>query len=190
MKKAVLMALCVAMVAATAQAAFIVESRTGGQNFANYSELNAWSNSSGKSTVPDVTAGIGSRYGSTYFSVVGLKEATFTADLDTAGQYEVFVTWGANSNRKAGIQYRVVDATGTTTLSVDQSATANTWVSLGTYTFNAGTAVGSVTVSNVAVNLSGSMYADAAKWVYIPEPAALALLGLGSLLFVRRRRTA
>ncbi|MGQ9652132.1 MAG: immunoglobulin domain-containing protein [Phycisphaerae bacterium] len=146
---------------------FMVESRSGGQNYAKYSETGGWANSSGKSTAAGVTAGIGSRYGSTYRSVAGEKHAVFSADLPVAGTYEVSVTWGANANRRTPILHRIAHAGGTTDVNVDQAATANTWVSLGMYTFAAGSDVGSVDVSNLNIDVSGSMYADAVKWVYV-----------------------
>jgi len=175
------------LIAPTAFADFIVESRLGGQNYGKYSEAGGWGNSSGKSTVPDVTAGIGSRYGSTYRSVAGEKHAYFKADLAVAGIYEVFATWGANANRKSNISHIITHKSGTTEVLVDQSATANTWVSLGQFEFNAGTDVGSVDVNNTKIDASGSMYADAVKWVLVPDPATLALLGTGALLLRRRR---
>ncbi|HPD30878.1 MAG TPA: immunoglobulin domain-containing protein [Phycisphaerae bacterium] len=152
---------------------FMVESRSGGQNYAKYSETGGWANSGGKSTAAGVTAGIGSRYGSTYRSVAGEKHAIFGADLPAAGTYEVSVTWGANANRRTPILHRIVHAGGTTDVNVDQAATANTWVSLGVYTFGAGSDVGSVDVNNLNIDASGSMYADAVKWVYVASPPVI-----------------
>ncbi|HPD32338.1 MAG TPA: PEP-CTERM sorting domain-containing protein [Phycisphaerae bacterium] len=188
MKKLVTICAILCMAATAAQAVFIVESRDAAGNLTPapaYAEFGVWANAGAKSTAEGLI-GVGSRYGSTYRSLAGLKEATFTVDLPVAGEYEVFVTWGAGANRRANIEHRIVHAGGITAVLVDQRATANEWVSLGTYTFNAGPA--SVTVSNAWVDLSGSMYADAVKWV--PEPGAMALLVLGSLggVVLRRRR--
>ncbi len=146
--------------------AFIVESRSGGQNFAKYSETGVWGNSGGKSTAAGTTAGIGSRYGSTYRSVAGEKHALFDADLPVTGPYEIFVTWSASSNRRTPILHRITHAGGTTDVNVDQTATANVWLSLGTFTCNAGTNSSRVDVSNLNIDASGSMYADAVKWEF------------------------
>ena len=153
---------------------YIVESRSGGQNFAKYSD-SGFADSGGKSTAPGVTPGIGSRYGSTYRSVAGEKHANFDADLVVAGPYEVFATWGANANRRSPILHRITHAGGTSDVNVDQAATANVWVSLGTYNFNAGTNVGRVDVNNLNIDVSGSMYADAVKWEYrgAPQPPTI-----------------
>jgi hypothetical protein len=160
---------------ALAPTVFIVESRSGGQNYAKYSESGTWSDSGGKSSAPGVTGGIGSRYGSTYRSVAGEKHAIFSADLAVTGPYEVFATWAANSNRRNPILHRITRAGGTTDVNVDQSTTANVWVSLGTYTFNAGTNTGKVDVNNLNIDASGSMYADAVKWEYrgAPQPPSI-----------------
>lgn len=147
---------------------FIVESRTGGQNFGNYSETGTWGNSTAKSTAAGATGGIGSRYGSTYRSVAGEKHAIFGADLPVQGAYEVFATWGAGSNRRTPVQHKVSHAGGTTNVNVDQAATLNVWVSLGTYQFNAGANSGSVDINNLSIDVSGSMYADAVKWEFRP----------------------
>jgi len=170
------------LIAPTAFADFIVESRSGGQNYGLYSEVGSWSNSSGKSTAPGVTPGIGSRYSSTLYSG---RYANFAFKAgEPTGLYEVFVTWGANANRRAGIEHKVYHTGGTTSIYVDQSATANTWVSLGQFTLDTSSKVQIHTYTGV----SGSGYADAVKFVYIPEPATLAVLGLGAIASLRRRR--
>ncbi|MBN1491259.1 MAG: immunoglobulin domain-containing protein [Phycisphaerae bacterium] len=150
---------------------FMVESRSGGQNFAKYSESGTWADTTGKSSAPGVTGGIGARYGSTYRSVAGEKHAFFKANLALAGPYEVFATWAANSNRRSPILHRISHAGGVTDVNVDQAAAANTWVSLGIFTFNAGTDVGEVDVNNLNIDVSGSMYADAVKWEWRGAPA-------------------
>ncbi len=140
----------------------IIESRSGGQNFTWYSEAGGWSDSGANCTAAGVTSGIGMRYGSTYRSVAGAKQAKFTPVLAAEKEFDVYVTWGAGSNRRAGITYRVVHADGEFVTQIDQSATANAWVSLGTFRFAAGSG-GYVEMTNEAVDLSGSMYAAAVK---------------------------
>ncbi len=144
----------------------IIESRQGGQNYAWYSESGQLGDSTAKSAASGVTSGIGSRYGSTYTSVANEKHALFTADIAVAGTYEVFITWGAGASRRNPIRHTVTHLNGTTNVDVDQSATSDTWVSLGTYQFAAGSATGQVDVNNTAIDVSGSFYADAVKWVY------------------------
>ena len=144
----------------------IIESRSGGQNYAWYSESGSLGDSTSKSAAAGVTAGIGSRYGSTYISVANEKHAYFTADIAQAGTYEVFATWGAGANRRNPIRHAVTHLNGTTNVDVDQSASSDTWVSLGTYQFAAGSGTGRVDVNNTAIDVSGSFYADAVKWVY------------------------
>ncbi len=143
---------------------FIVESRTGGQNFAKYSETGVWADVTGKSSAAGTTGGIGSRYGSTYYSAAGEKHALFKANLPATGMYEVFATWAASGNRRSPIRHQVTHADGTAGVNVDQTATANEWVSLGTFRFLAGTDTGQVDVNNTIIDVSGSMYADAIKW--------------------------
>jgi hypothetical protein len=142
----------------------LIESRPGGANYVWYSEGGVWADNGVSCTAPGVTPGIGQRYASTYRSVVGAKSALFRPMLTAPGQYEVFVAWGAGVNRRSPIMYTVQSAGGAPVYPVDQAATANTWVSLGTHTFAAGNA-GYVEVSNSSVDVSGSMYAAAAKIV-------------------------
>lgn len=88
--------------------------------------------------------------------------ATFTPNLPTAGSYEVFVRHPADTNRASNTPVDVVHAGGTATVTVNQRLNYNTWVSLGTYTFNAGTA-GNVKIRNDGANRG--VLADAVKWV-------------------------
>jgi hypothetical protein len=143
--------------------AYMVESRTGGKNYSSYSE-SGLTDAGAKSTAAGCTSGIGSRYGSTYYSVVGLKKATFSAvgNLPATGVYNVYATWGNQSNRKPNIQYKVTHDGGTTAVLIDQSATVNAWVLIGQYTFTAGT--GSVEMNNSQANVSGNMNVDAVGW--------------------------
>ncbi len=98
MKKVVLMALCVAMVAATTQAAFIVETRAGGKAVANasYTGVN-WVDTTLQSSAVGMTAGIGHRYASqskgdatvsySYTPGVDLDNTVLAAGTALGGQY-------------------------------------------------------------------------------------------------------
>lgn len=88
--------------------------------------------------------------------------ATFTPTLSAAGSYEVFMRYPADTNRASNAPVDVNHAGGTTTVTVNQRLNYNTWVSLGTYTFNAGTA-GNVRIRNDGANRG--VLADAVKWV-------------------------
>lgn len=153
----------------TQSTAYIVESRSGGQNYAQYSETGTWANSTGKSTASGCTAGIGSRYcmiGST------AGTATFRFTPAVSGAYEVFTTNAITTNSGNPTMHTVSHAGGSANVAVCQNSTCtpnpcNTWYSLGTYTLNAGiqytvtvsgsTAAGSAPAGNVA-------RADAIKW--------------------------
>lgn len=153
----------------------LIESRSGGQNHAWYSEEGVWADNANTSGAAGVTAGIGSRYGSTYRSVAGLKKANFTPTLTAPGQWHVYATWPAAINRRGPILHRVVHAGGVAEIDVDQAGQADMWYDLGAYTFNAGTG-GYVQVSNENIDLSGSMYAGAVRFVKVgsePVPPAI-----------------
>ena len=148
---------------------FIVESRSGGQNFGKYSDV-GMANAGSKSTAPGCTPGIGSRYGSVKRSAVGEKHAYFNADLGVAGRYEVFVTWGNQSGRYNGpVAHVITHRDGVATVELNHNATMNQWISLGQYNFNAGTNVGRVDINNLSGpgTDSGNFMADAVKWVLI-----------------------
>ena len=143
---------------------FIVESRQGGLNFDCYSEVGAFSNSTAKSTAPGLTAGIGSRYTTTFG-----RQAVYTYTPPATGEYEVFATWGVSSNGAHSVDHVVEHAEGTSTVVYDQNSSAdlqNQWNSLGRYVLDAGESY------TVRQGLSSSqpppnrVMADAVKWVF------------------------
>lgn len=147
----------------------LIESRAGGQNHSMYSETGVWADNGANCTAAGTTPGIGQRYASTYRSVAGAKAATFRPLLAGAGQYEVSIAWGAGVNRRSPIMCMVSGSGGAPVYPVDQAATANAWVSLGTHGFAAGNG-GFVELNNSGVDETGSMYAAAAR--FTPVPAA------------------
>lgn len=144
---------------------FIVESRAGGINYNFYSD-SGMADSGANCTVEDATGNIGMRYGSTYRTVAGAKKATWEPNFPESGWYNVFVAWGAGSNRRNPITYHVVHNSGTFTVDIDQSNLTNVWVQLGTgpFYFNQGLNGGKVEMTNENIDISGSMYAAAAKF--------------------------
>ncbi|HSW44162.1 MAG TPA: immunoglobulin domain-containing protein [Phycisphaerae bacterium] len=120
---------------------YIVESRSGGLNYAQYSETGTWSNSTAKSTTSGVTAGIGSR-----FCTIGTSAGTavFKFTPSATGSYTVFTTNASTTNSGNPLIHTVTHASGSANVSVCQNSTCtpnpcNAWRSLGTYTLNAGT---------------------------------------------------
>ncbi|MFA6288005.1 MAG: cellulase family glycosylhydrolase [Opitutaceae bacterium] len=92
----------------------------------------------------------------------GTKSFRFTPTLPTAGSYEVFTRWIAGSNRSSSVPVSIVTSTGTVATTVNEQINNGVWVSLGVYSFNAGTA-GSVLISNTGT--TGFVVADAVKFV-------------------------
>ena len=144
----------------------IIESRSGGQNYSCYAEEGVFADATSKSGAEGCTGGIGSRYGSTYRSVVGVKIAKFTPAFSAAAQWQVSVTWGGGANRRSPVLYRIIHAAGTTEIDVDQASSYGGWHNLGTFSFSSGSA-GRVEMSNEHIDASGSMYADAVRFVKV-----------------------
>ena len=155
----------------------IVESRSGGKNFAKYSENtgqvfpNVWANSTAKSTAPDTTAGIGSRFNSN----AGLGGATtwfqVNPTLGTAGgTYEVYVTVSATSAGAAVVS--TITQTGCTGLPATTDAfsvgSLNVWTLVGTITLDTG--VNNPTIRFDETQNDNRFYADAVKFVLAGEP--------------------
>jgi hypothetical protein len=155
----------------------IIESMPGGQNYTWYSEQGGWADVNVNCTTPGTTGNIGMRYGSTFLSVAESKSATYRPDFSTSTLADVYVTWGAGGSRRSPITYKVTGTTGTATLLIDQTATANTWVSLGRYSFAAGQG-GNVTMSNENIDVSGNMFSAAVKFDLVPAISRVEEFGL------------
>jgi len=157
--------LYITVVSDSAGGEIIIESRAGGQNVTWYSEVGGWADSGVTSSAPGATAGIGSRYGSTYRSVAGAKSAFYTPFIPLAGLYDVFVSWPSGGNSRNPITYNVIINAGVVDhILVDQSSNANTWQKLGTYDLPEGQNA-SVELCNEDIDMSGSMYAGPVKFI-------------------------
>lgn len=93
----------------------------------------------------------------------GTKSVQFTPTLPTSGSYEVFLRWTADPNRATNVPVDVTYAGGTTTISplINQQANGGQWVSLGIYSFSAGT-TGNVTIRTTGT--TGFVIADAVRF--------------------------
>jgi len=111
--------------------------------------------------------------GSSLYSYTSSNSATWTPALTIAGTYEVFVwyTGSAAYDRDMNAVYTIVDTSGSDTRAINQDQGSGNWVSLGVYTFNAGTA-GSVTLQR-DTNAVGTTSADAMKFVLLQESEAV-----------------
>lgn len=92
----------------------------------------------------------------------GAKSVTFTPTLPVAGSYEVFARWTAGSNRASNTPIAIAYVGGTANVQVDQRSNGGVWVSLGIYSFAAGTG-GSVTIGTTGT--TGYVIADAVRFV-------------------------
>ena len=155
------------------EAAFIVESRSTGQNFSSYQEIGPFADTSAKSTAAGLTAGIGARYTSANFAVVGLRRALFKLNATEAGLYEAFITSGNQTSRVTNAQVKVTSAAGTTTTTYNESGNTNAWFSLGSAQYEAGTATGVVEINNANGNSTGNnINVDSVKWELLVGRAA------------------
>ncbi len=93
-------------------------------------------------------------------------------NLPSSGSYEVAVWYPPSSNRPNNARYTVYYDGGTQTVTVDQTLNASTWVSLGTFTFAAGTG-GYVQLSDEA-RRNRTIVADAVRF-YKPGPVDLTM---------------
>ena len=77
----------------------IVENRTGGQHFSDYSEGSGWANSSGNVNAPGCTSNIGSRYsGATlYFGPARYSQFNYTPATGYGGYYDIALAWTSSA---------------------------------------------------------------------------------------------
>lgn len=96
-------------------------------------------------------------------SGTGAGTVTFTPKL-TAGLHQVYVWWSAENTaaNATNVPITITHATGSTTLQLNQRQSAGQWVSLGAYTFAAGT-TGAVAISSAGTD--GHVLADAVRFV-------------------------
>lgn len=187
MKKSILLLAVVLMVCLASSAyAFwtdvLIESRPGGINFEWYSEEGTFADSSAKSSAAGITPGIGSRYASALYTD---RYAAYIPDITDAGYYDVWVTWGTSTTGHPTILHEVIHMEGTFSVILNQNSSAglqNTWVYLGNFPFDVGTA-GMVKQSVQDPILGNRIMADAVKFTYtgplVPEPGSFLALGTG-----------
>ena len=125
---------------------YVIESRTGGQHFADYQEISGdWANSSSKSTAtnPAVSSSaIGSRYATLAAKndVARFKPSGLPANVNTYRIY--YTTNNVSSTDCTNCTYRVMTATGLVSGVFDMvpANTANTWYLVGEWNLDAATA--------------------------------------------------
>ena len=99
--------------------------------------------------------------------------ATWTPNLPVDGTYDVSVWYVDDTNRLTAVPYTINHAGGSDTVYRDQRAGGGQWVSLGTYTFNAGTG-GNVTISYTVNDVDTErIVADAVKFTPPTIPATV-----------------
>ena len=84
----------------------------------------------------------------------GKQSATYTPNLPKAGTYEVRLAYSPNANRATNVPVTVTHARGTSTVTVNQRkapSVSETFVSLGTFTFDKGAAA-RVVISNAGAD--------------------------------------
>ncbi len=106
-----------------------------------------WANSTVSFTAPGVPNGGSQRY--TGAATTG-KYADFKPIFDVEGIYKVEAAYPASSNNITSVQYIVNHLNGTNTVTLNQATGANTWQSLGNYSFGTGSS-GSVGVHSVRI---------------------------------------
>lgn len=148
---------------------FVVASRSGGEHTDWYSD-NGFSDSETQCEVVGASQ-FGTRTASTHRKAAGAKSATWAPEFPAAGNYNVYVAWGAGADRRGQIAYRVKHAGGGNTFIVDQTDPPNTWKQLGKtpFLFGAGRGLGSVTMSNSNVDVPGAMYAGPLRFEFVPD---------------------
>lgn len=88
----------------------------------------------------------------------GVNRLRFTPTLPAAGSYNTYLRWTAHANRASNVPVDIVHSGGIANRVIDQRSSGGQWVSLGTYSFAAGTG-GSVLIRTESTD--GYVVADA-----------------------------
>lgn len=119
------------------------------------------------------------------------KWVRFDPDLPEAGLYHVEMFWNDNDGqgRASNVPIDIRDSDGLTMLTLDQSDTSigDLWHRLGTFNYQPGDSF-YVEVRNDGAD--SFVVVDGMRFVLVPEPGSLALLGLAGLTLATRRATA
>jgi len=92
--------------------------------------------------------------------------ATWNVPLTQTGNYKVYARWTSGTNRSATAPFQITHNGGTTTVNSNQQTNNGTWVLLGTYNFNSGTAA---RVKLSCWTTTGFVVvADAVKFEWVP----------------------
>jgi hypothetical protein len=187
-----------------ASATFIVEDRSGGQNFGNYTD-SGWADSSGNVNAPGCTPNIGSRYSGTGVYFGPTRQAIFSFTPDVTGLYDISLAW---TNAAGQTDTAVVLYTGPSS-----GADVDPWGNAGPggvvarttmnmyytapYVWNLAfndVALFAATTYKVGIygghaesSPANRVISGAAMFEPIPEPATMAMLGLAGLFLLRRR---
>lgn len=163
-----------------------------------FSSAEAYGNTIDASSVGGNTASGGAFYTTSLWGISGVRSGAFALDSTSLGitlndPYEVALTWGAQPSLRVA-RVTVTHATGTDTILVDQGATNNEWVALGTYAFS-GAPGEEIRIWNDGIpdgGVVGNIQYDSVQLTQIPEPGAYAaifagLTLLGALVYRCRR---
>ena len=97
--------------------------------------------------------------------------ATWTPNVATAGNYQVYARWTSHPNRATNATYTVSHAAGSTPVTVNQQANGGAWNLLGAYNLAPGTAH-NVTLTDQA---NGFVIADAIRLVLVNTPPTVSI---------------